>query len=142
MRRRSPDVPAGGRLLAHEEFAETYGAAEEDLAAVAQFGRDHGLVEVERSVPRRTVVLSGTVQSASDAFRVDLGEYETDQETYRGREGAVYIPAGLSEVVEGVFGLDNRRMARRAATISAMPARRPCRSRRRRWRDCTSSRPR
>ncbi len=117
-----PDVSAGGRLLAHEEFAETYGAAEEDLAAVAQFGRDHGLVEVERSVPRRTVVLSGTVQSASDAFRVDLGEYETDQETYRGREGAVYIPAGLSEVVEGVFGLDNRRMARRAATISAMPA--------------------
>ena len=44
------------------------------------------------------------------------------RETYRGREGAVYIPAGLSEVVEGVFGLDNRRMARRAATISAMPA--------------------
>ena len=79
VRRRSRTVSACGRLLAHEEFAETYGAAEEDLAAVAQFGRDHGLVEVERSVPRRTVVLSGTVQSASDAFRVDLGEYETDQ---------------------------------------------------------------
>ena len=117
-----PDVSGGGRLLTREEFAETYGAAEEDLAAVAQFGRDHGLVEVERSGPRRTVVLSGTVQSASDAFGVDLGQYETEEETYRGREGAIYVPAGLSEVVEGVFGLDNRRMARRADTASATPA--------------------
>jgi hypothetical protein len=54
---------------------------------VARFGRDHGLAEVERGVPRRTVVMSGTVQSASEAFEVDLGQYETEQETYRGRAG-------------------------------------------------------
>ena len=114
-----PDVSGGGRRVAREEFAETYGAAEADLEAVAQFGRDHGLVEVERSVPRRTVVLSGTVQSVSDAFKVDLGQYETERETYRGREGVIHVPAELSEVVEGVFGLDNRRMARRTATAAA-----------------------
>src|SRR5580700_7035953 len=35
-------------------------AAETELEAVARFGRDHGLAEVERSVPWRTVVLSGS----------------------------------------------------------------------------------
>jgi subtilase family serine protease len=111
-----PDASGGGIQLTREEFAETYGAAEADLEAVARFGRNYGLAEAERSVPKRTVVLSGTVQSACEAFKVDLGQYETDQEEYRGREGVIYVPAELSEVIEGVFGLDNRRMARRAAT--------------------------
>src|SRR5580704_224216 len=38
--------------------ADMLRAAETELEAVARFGRDHGLAEVERSVPRRTVVLS------------------------------------------------------------------------------------
>jgi kumamolisin len=117
-----PDASGGGRQVTREEFAETFGAAEADLEAVAQFGRDHGLAEVERSVPRRTVVLSGTVQSVSDAFRVHLGHYEAEDDAYRGREGLIYVPAELSEVVEGVFGLDNRRMARRAAPTAVTPA--------------------
>ena len=31
-----------------------------------------------------------------------------------GPEGMVHVPADLAEMIEGVFGLDNRRMARRA----------------------------
>ena len=116
-----PDISGGGQLVSREEFAEIYGAGEADLEAVARFGSDHGLAEVERSTARRTVVLSGTVRSASDAFKVDLGQYETSEETYRGREGVVHVPADLAEVVEGVFGLDNRRMARRAP-VSATPS--------------------
>ena len=117
-----PDVTHGGRRLTREQFAETYGAAENDLDAVARFGQEHGLVETERSIPRRTVVLSGTVQSAGEAFAVDLGTYKSNAETYRGREGDIHVPVALKDVVEGVFGLDNRRMAQRAATGSRTAA--------------------
>ncbi len=48
----------------------------------------------------------------SRAFAVDLYLYRSAEETYRGREGAIYIPTKLVGIVEGVFGLDNRRMAR------------------------------
>ena len=46
------------------------------------------------------------------AFAVDLGNYESPHGNYRGREGAVQMPTEVNEIVEGVFGLDNRRMAR------------------------------
>ena len=48
----------------------------------------------------------------SKAFAVDLGIYETAEEKYRGREGAVHLPDDLADIVEGVFGLDNRKMAK------------------------------
>ena len=34
------------------------------------------------------------------------------EEKYRGREGTVYVPANIADIVEGVFGLDNRKMAK------------------------------
>jgi kumamolisin len=110
-----PDASRGGMILNHDQFARVYGAADEDMDRVARFGAAHGLQEAERSVPRRTVVLAGTVQQMNDAFAVDLGTYTSLGETYRGREGAVHVPAELIDVVEGVFGLDNRRVAYRAA---------------------------
>ena len=39
-----------------------------------------------------------------------------EREVYRGYEGYVHLPEDVAHVVEGVFGLDNRRMARRAVT--------------------------
>jgi kumamolisin len=98
-------------FLSREDFAARYGAAQEDLDRVADFARSHGLAVTESSIPRRTVVVSGTVEQMSRAFAVELSRYESPAQSYRGREGYVFVPADLVHVVEGVFGLDNRRMA-------------------------------
>ena len=106
-------VPVGARtFLSREDFAARYGAAQEDLDHVAEFARSHGLALLESSIPRRTVVVSGTVEQMSRAFAVELSRYESSTQKYRGREGHVNLPADLVGVVEGVFGLDNRRMAK------------------------------
>jgi kumamolisin len=114
-----------GRRRAHlsrEEMAARYGALRADLDQVASFGQAHGLAVVESSGARRTVRLQGTVEQLSRAFAVELGYYESAAdggERYRGREGQVHVPGDLAGVVEGVFGLDNRRMARRPVTGKA-----------------------
>jgi subtilase family serine protease len=106
-------APLGERkYLSREEFAKEYGASKKDLDAIEEFARANGLEVVEASIPRRTVVLKGTVAQMSKAFAVDLAMYETTEEKYRGREGTIYLPANIAEIVEGVFGLDNRKMAR------------------------------
>jgi kumamolisin len=51
------------------------------------------------------------------AFGVSLGEYRSDSETYRGREGHIYVPNEIADIVEGIFGLDNRKVVRRSASI-------------------------
>ena len=112
--------PDGG--LTREEFAATYGADPADIERVEEFGREHGLTVEEASVPRRTVRLGGTVAQMGDAFGVDLGRYEVGETSYRGREGHVHVPEDLAPLVEGVFGLDNRRQARPLFQVAADPA--------------------
>jgi len=104
-------LPARRSYLSRDAFAARHGAAAADLAKVAAFAKAHDLVVVQSSAPRRTVVLSGTAKAMSQAFGVVLRQYEHDSGTYRGRTGAISVPAALAGIVEGVFGLDNRPQA-------------------------------
>lgn len=105
-------LPSERQYLTGEEYERQYGADPQDMERVAEFARSHGLQVVEQSAARRSVVLSGTVQAAEAAFGVTLEDYEYPQGTYRGRVGPVSIPAELGDIVEGVFGLDNRPFAK------------------------------
>jgi kumamolisin len=58
--------------------------------------------------------VSGSVSAMESAFQTHLAIYRVaDQGDFRGREGILQIPAELNGVVTGVFGLDERRVARR-----------------------------
>ena len=104
---RRPDI------LSREEFGQRFGADRADLAAVEAFARDNGLVVVDASASTRTVVLSGTVAQLSAVFGVSLAAYaHPDGGTFRGRQGPIYVPPALANVVQGVFGLDDRPAAR------------------------------
>jgi kumamolisin len=100
--------PAERVYLTREEFAERYGAAQADLDMVARVSATYGLAVVERSCARRTVVLSGSVAQMNRAFAVELGQYQSATGVYRGYEGSIGVARELGDVVEGVFGLDNR----------------------------------
>lgn len=97
---------------AHNNFRAVHDADPADLDKVERFAREHGLSVVERSAVRRAVVLSGTVRDFSEAFGVELNNYEYPGGTYRGRTGAVQIPIELKDIVAGVFGLDDRPQAK------------------------------
>jgi kumamolisin len=105
-------LPAQRHYLSREEYEAGHGADPKDIAAVSTFAAAHGLVVVETSAARRSVVLSGTAKTLSEAFGVTLKQYEHEGGTYRGRTGAVTVPAELAEIVVGVFGLDDRPQAR------------------------------
>src|ERR1700730_12789220 len=100
------------RTLTHEEYDQQFGADSTDIQAVKQFANEHGLAVVDEHAGRRHVVLSGTVAQFNNAFGVELEQFEHPGGSYRGRTGAIQLPAELDGVVEGVFGLDNRPQAR------------------------------
>jgi len=108
-------VPLGRRkFLSRLDFARQFGAAPAELEKVAQFLRNQGLAVTESSAARRCVIASGTVEVVNRAFGVELNTYERAKETYRGYDGYLHLPADVAEVVEGVLGLDNRRLGRHA----------------------------
>ncbi len=132
--------PGSRRYISSEEFARQWGADPADLDLVAAFAARHGLAVTERNPEQRIVVVSGKVSQIRDAFGVELLRYEAqpqagdedrgraqaprrgrrrdrgEHEVYRGYAGYVHLPEDVAPVVEGVFGLDTRRTARRAIT--------------------------
>ena len=103
---------AGGRHLTRKEFAQQYGAAPADIAAVRKFAGAHGLAVVQEHAGRRTVILAGTVAQFNDAFGVSLQRFEHPGGSYRGRVGSVQLPDELHGIVEAVLGLDDRPIAK------------------------------
>ncbi|HWY86867.1 MAG TPA: S53 family peptidase, partial [Gemmataceae bacterium] len=81
-------------------------------AKVVAFAQAHGLVVVETSAARRSVFLSGTAADFGSAFGTAIEQHEVDGGTYRGRTGPLTVPADLVDVVEGVFGIDDRPVAK------------------------------
>jgi len=129
LRARTAALAAGDRGVGHltrEEFAAQHGADASDMAAVRTFANRHGLSIVQEHAARRTLVLSGTVGQFRAAFSVDLNEVAHPDGTYRGRTGAIHLPAELDGIVEAVLGLDNRPQAnphfRLRAAASSPPA--------------------
>ncbi len=111
-----------------EEYAQTYGAAQADLDAVAAFAAAHGLIVLESHAGRRAVTLKGTAAQLNDAFGITLNRYQgprpaattrarpgaaapppaATMHTHHGYDGAVHLPANLAGIVLAVVGLDNR----------------------------------
>jgi kumamolisin len=117
--RRKQAAPAGprfepgiSRAEAQARLAEAAGADSADMAAVEAFVRGHGMEVVFSDAAQRRIGVRATAAQAHAAFDVALGEYEADGISYRGREGAVHLPAEIADKVEALMGLDDRPQAR------------------------------
>ena len=109
-----PDVDAfSGTQMTRDELASAHGASADDIKAVTDAFTKFGLTVVSTNAATRSVVLSGSVEAMQSAFQVKLMNYAHQTGDYRGRVGFIQVPAEVSQIVEGVFGLDDRRVARR-----------------------------
>jgi kumamolisin len=98
--------------LTRDEFARAYGASQQDIDAVVDTLSKLGLKEITADAGTRTVIFSGPVAAIQKAFGVKLFDYAFADGRYRGREGYLYLPRELAGIVQNIFGLDNRRVAR------------------------------
>jgi len=105
----SNNLPRDRKYLSDDEFNSTFGADPADLAKIAAWARSGKLKVLDSSVPMRRVLVRGSIRDISKAFGVELNDYEHPQTGhFRGRTGEIHLPADLSGVVQGVFGLDTR----------------------------------
>jgi kumamolisin len=97
--------------LTRTEFTAKHGADEADLAKVAAFAHQHGLMVEDSSPAKRSVKLSGTMEALCTAFKVKVHRYAHANTSYRGRIGSISVPLDLAQIVVGVHGFDNRPVA-------------------------------
>jgi len=114
------------KAMTREELA-AYGASSADIERVTSALGRFGLTVVRSNLAARSIRFSGSVASMEDAFQVKLFNYAHEDGNFRGRVGEVRVPAELKDIVQGVFGLDNRRVAhrKRHPVSSSSHAKRP-----------------
>jgi kumamolisin len=101
------------RALTSTEVGAQFGALEDAIERVSDTFADLGLTVLASDAATRTVQLGGPVGAMEEAFQVKLMQYDGVRGPYRGRVGALHVPAALEKDIVGVFGLDNRRAVRR-----------------------------
>lgn len=101
-----------GPLKNREEYIAEHSADPADLAKLEAFALEHHLSVGEINRASRKVVLTGTIAQLEAAFGTELHHYEHEGHTFRGRTGYLHVPEELEPVIDGVFGLDNRRQAK------------------------------
>jgi kumamolisin len=105
-------LPRERKYLTREEFAGLHGASDADVAKVREFAKENNLKVLSEDKAARTVKLGGTVEAFNHAFGVALRRYRHSAGEFRCRTGVLTIPSNMKDVIEGVFGLDNRPQAR------------------------------
>ena len=96
--------------MPRKDYADQHGADPADVERVRAFSKKHGMRELDCHMDRRTLHLSGTVQSMKEAFGVDMGQYSM------GSSGAHFIgcaqePTLPDPAIIAVLGLDKRPVA-------------------------------
>ena len=98
-----------GKQYSREEYEKLFGASDADVEKIEAFAGQHHLSVASVEKGRRSVILRGAVSDFEEAFQVKLACYKSaDGNTFRGRGGDIHIPEELKDVIDGVFGLDDR----------------------------------
>ncbi|MFN2460686.1 MAG: protease pro-enzyme activation domain-containing protein [Candidatus Velthaea sp.] len=105
-------IPDGYAGQSRDDFEHEHAARPADIAGVGAFAREYGLRIDGIDAAARAVKLSGSAAQMHAAFGVDLAQMRTAGETYRGRAGAITVPASLAGAVTGVFGFEDRAASR------------------------------
>jgi len=101
-------IPDGYAGESRDAFEREHGARPADIARVTSFAKQYGLEVSAVDSAARSIALSGSAAQMESAFGVELGRYHDAAQTYRGRSGAITVPAEVGDAIEGVFGLDDR----------------------------------
>ena len=113
LRRKRPLEIDEGSTMTHEQYEQQHGASADDAKLVQAFLKEHHLQLVEFSSARRSMMVRGSIANMEAAFNVNLtGMEQEGGSNFRARSGEIFIPGSLKDIITGVFGLDNRPVAR------------------------------
>lgn len=124
---KGPKLPSANELpekaLSREEIERDWGVPSDQVQKVEQVLRSYGLQIVDVKQGGRSLRVKGSAAAMQAAFKPDLAIYQVPgQGQIRARHGTLMVPSEVADMVEGVFGLDQRRVAKRHAELAAKAA--------------------
>jgi kumamolisin len=100
------------RYLSAVEVEDQYGAAPDELRAVAEWLTSFGLTVTQTNRSARRLRVSGSAARFSEAFGVELRAASHAGTRFHTLTGPVQLPDDIATLIEAVFGLDDRPFGR------------------------------
>jgi len=109
------------KWLTPEQYADRFGASENDVSRIAAWLRSQGLT-VQRVARGRTwIQFSGAAQQVESTFHVQIHQYLENGKLHYANSSNPSIPAALSDIVQGLRGLNNYRLKPRSRVLGPGP---------------------
>jgi kumamolisin len=97
------------KTLSSGQYKSRHGAMKSDIVNVSRFAHFSGLSVIRNNVSQRVLEIRGSIAHFEKAFGVELENYALNAgRIFRGRSGPITIPKEFENVIQGIFGLDNR----------------------------------
>lgn len=96
-----------GQALRPEEFAERFGASQNDVAKITAWLTSQGLQVHDVARGRHWITFSGSAGQVSRALRTEIHRYSLDGQLHFANATEPSIPQALSNVVAGFAGLND-----------------------------------
>ena len=97
--------------ISPEQYAESFGVAEDDIAQIAAWLIGHGFQIEEVTAGHRAIIFSGNAGEVEQAFHTEIHGYLVEGAIHHANAQDPEIPAALAQVVGGVVSLHDFRSA-------------------------------
>lgn len=115
-----PASPHFRNWLTPEQYADRFGASQNDLDKISAWLRSAGLTVQHPARGRDWIMCSGTAVQVQAAFQTGIHRYLVDGEMRYANTGDPSIPAAIAPMISLIRGLDNIRL--RQPKLKARPA--------------------
>lgn len=107
------DAAHYGKYLTPEEFAERFAPTSEDYEKLVDYAKSLGLTVNGTHANRVLLNVSGPLESLEKAFNLRLHHYKkSDGRIFHAPDSDPEVPASISSLIHGMFGLDNHAVRR------------------------------
>ena len=107
LEQQTPGSPRYHQWLTPEEFGQSFGVSDDDLAKVTRWLQEQGLQVLSVARGRQWIAARGTAAQLEAAFQTEIHQYLADGETHFANASAPSVPAAFGSVVTGVRGLND-----------------------------------
>jgi subtilase family serine protease len=114
-----PASPDFHQWLTPEQYADRFGATNDEVAQIVAWGQSQGLQVTTVARSRMFISFSATADQVQNAFHTQIHRYNVNGRTHFANATDPAIPAALSNIVAGVMGLNDFHLKPRLKKPSA-----------------------
>ena len=105
-----PNSPNYHRWLTPEQYADRFGASQQDAARVVAWLKKENLRVIEVARGRNLISFTGAVRDVEHAFGTEIHNYAVDGEAHFANATDPSVPMNLGNIVMAIHGLNDFRM--------------------------------